>query len=117
LKLSNVYTSLRQASEWGMRGLQGSFPRCKKRLPTDNLLRRKILEAIIFIHNFRTEVVGLSQIKTVFDPEYERSITLEGYDRIAQYYLHPGDYVTDDDDDDDGDDDDDPNDDDDNDDE
>ena len=117
LKLSNVYTSLRQASEWGMRGLQGSFPRCKKRLPTDNLLRRKILEAIIFIHNFRTEVVGLLQIKTVFDPEYERSITLKGYDRIAQYYLHPGDYVTDDDDDDDGDDDDDPNDDDDNDDE
>jgi hypothetical protein len=45
-------------------------------------------------------VVGLSQSQTVFDPEYERSITLEGYDRIAQYYLRPGDYVTDDDDDD-----------------
>ena len=28
--LSNVYTSLRQASEWGMRGLQGTFPRFKK---------------------------------------------------------------------------------------
>ena len=97
LKLSNVYTSLRQASEWGMRGLQGSFPRCKKRLPTNNLQRRKILESIIFVHNFRTEVVGYSQIQTVFDPEYERSITLEGYDRIAQYYLRPGDYVTDED--------------------
>jgi len=33
LRLSNVYVSLRQASEWGMRGLQGTFPRCKKRLP------------------------------------------------------------------------------------
>jgi hypothetical protein len=31
--LSNVYTSLRQASEWGMRGVQGSFLKCKKRLP------------------------------------------------------------------------------------
>jgi len=29
IRLSNVYTSLRQASEWGMRGLQGSFPRVK----------------------------------------------------------------------------------------
>ena len=98
LKISNVYTSLRQASEWGMRGLQGSFPRCKKRLPTNNYQRRQILEAIIFIHNFWTEVVGFSQIKTVFDPEYERIITLEGYDRISQYYLRPGDYVTDDED-------------------
>jgi hypothetical protein len=99
LKLSNIHTSLHQASEWGMRGLQGSFPRCKKRLPTDKVLRQKILETIVFVHNFRTEVVGLSQIKTVFDPEYERSITLEGYDRIAQYYLQPGDYVTDNEDD------------------
>ena len=33
LQLSNCYVSLRQASEWGMRGLQGSFPRFKKQLP------------------------------------------------------------------------------------
>jgi hypothetical protein len=26
IRLSNVYTSLWQASEWGMRGLQGTFP-------------------------------------------------------------------------------------------
>ena len=64
-------------------------------LDANQLQRRKILEAIIFVHNFRTEVVGYSQIQTVFDPEYERSITLEGYNRIAQYYLCPGDYVTD----------------------
>ena len=63
----------------------------------DNYQRRKILEAIVFIHNFRTEVIGFSQIKTVFDPEYEQIITLEGYDRISQYYLRPGDYATDED--------------------
>ena len=40
IRMSNVYTSLRQASEWGMRGLQGSFPRCKKRLPSDKDKRR-----------------------------------------------------------------------------
>ena len=98
LRLSNVYTSLRQASEWGMRGLQGSFPRFKKRLPSDSFRRRQVIEAIVLIHNYRTELVGLSQIKTVFDPEYERIQTLDGYDRIHQYYLRPGDYETDDDD-------------------
>jgi hypothetical protein len=30
LRISNVHTLLRQASEWGMRGMQGTFPRCKK---------------------------------------------------------------------------------------
>jgi len=29
LCLSNVYVSLCQESEWGIRGLQGTFPRCK----------------------------------------------------------------------------------------
>ncbi len=28
LRISNVHTSLRQGSEWGMRGMQGTFPRC-----------------------------------------------------------------------------------------
>jgi hypothetical protein len=36
LRISNLHTSLRQASEWGMRGLQGTFPRWKKRLPSDH---------------------------------------------------------------------------------
>ena len=49
--LSNVYTSLRQASEWGMRGLQGTFPRCKMRLPSDKLKRRHVIECIILVHN------------------------------------------------------------------
>jgi hypothetical protein len=37
LCLSNIYVSLCQASEWGMRGLQGTFPWCKKRLPGNPL--------------------------------------------------------------------------------
>jgi hypothetical protein len=39
IRRSNVYVSLCQASEWGMRGLQGSFPRFKKRLPLDSSKR------------------------------------------------------------------------------
>ena len=51
-----------------------------------------MVESIILIHNFRTEIVGLNQIKTVFDPEYKRYNNLEGYGRIRQYYLHPDDF-------------------------
>jgi hypothetical protein len=76
LCVSNVYTSLCQASEWGMGGMQGTFHRCKKCLPSDSLNRRLVLESIV--------LVGLNQIKTVFDPEYERYVNVEGYGRISQ---------------------------------
>lgn len=76
--------------------LQRSFHWCRKCLPTNNLQRQRILESIILIHNFRTELVGYSQIQSVFDPEYKWSITPEGYDQIANYYLQLGDYATDD---------------------
>ena len=95
LRVSNVHTSLRQASEWGMRGLQGTFPRCKKRLPSDTMKRRLVIEGIISVHNYRTHIVGQNQIKAVFDSEYARVVNLEGYDRISQYYFRPGDYNTD----------------------
>ncbi len=75
-----------------MHGLQGSFPRIKKRLPTHCSQRRLVVESIILIHNFRTEIVGLNQIKTVFDPEYEQYINAQEYDRTRQYYLHPDDF-------------------------
>ena len=97
LRLSNVHTSLRQASEWGMRGLQGTFPRCKKRLPSASDQRRLVLESIVLLHNFRTEYVGYNQISTVFEPEYVRVENLHGYDRISQYYFRPGEYNSEDD--------------------
>jgi hypothetical protein len=39
LRISNVHTLLWQASEWGMRGMQGTFLRCKKRLPSGDKMR------------------------------------------------------------------------------
>ncbi len=95
LRVTNVHTSLRQASEWGMRGLQGTFPRCKKRLLSDTAKCRLVIEGIILVHNYRTHTVGQNQIKSVFDSEYARVVHLEGYDRISQYYFRPGDYNTD----------------------
>jgi len=85
LRLSNVYVSLCQASEWGMRGLQGSFPHCKKCLPGSAEKWQLVTASIVLIHKFKTEIVGLNQINTVFDPEYEIYISLNGYDRIRRY--------------------------------
>jgi hypothetical protein len=76
IHLSNIYTSLWQASEWEMRGLQGTSPRCKKRLPTDKDKRQMVLECIIFVHNFQTELVELNQIAEVFNPEYKNVINI-----------------------------------------
>jgi hypothetical protein len=75
-----------------MRGMQGSFPCCKKRLPSDHALCPLVIKVIVLVHNFRTDYVGYSQIKTVFDPEYVWIKNLQGYDQISQYYFHPGDY-------------------------
>ena len=86
LKQAAVYVSLRQASEWGMRALQGTFPRLKSRLPSCSEKRQKLLTSIVLIHNFRTELVGLNQIATVFNVEYEQYMNLAGYDRIRRYY-------------------------------
>ena len=61
--------SLYQASEWGL-----------------------VLSSIILFHNFRTEIVGLNQINTLFDPEYEMCITLTGYDRIRRFYFNEDDF-------------------------
>ena len=91
LRISNIYTSLRQASEWGMRALQGTFPRCKKRLPGNAWKRKKVIQSIVLIHNLRTELVGLNQISMVFDPENERYTNLSSYDRIKRFYFQDGD--------------------------
>ncbi len=79
------------SSKWGMRGMQGTFPRCKKCLPSDDKMRCLVIDAVVLVHNFRTCYVGFSQIEPVFNPEYERVANLEGYDRVSQYYFCLGD--------------------------
>jgi hypothetical protein len=72
--------------------MQGTFPHCKKRLPSDHALCSLVIEVIVLVHNFRMDYVGYNQIETVFDPEYVWIENLQGYDQIAQYYFRPGDY-------------------------
>lgn len=86
LRKHALYVSLRQGAEWGMRSLQGTFTRLKARLTSLKTRRRTILLSILYLHNFRTHHVGLNQIATVFNPQYEQVINLEGNDRIARYY-------------------------------
>jgi hypothetical protein len=81
-----LYVSLRQASEWGMRALQGTFSRLKSRLTSDKKTRKVTVHSIILLHNFRVHHMGINQIATVFNPHYEQYINLDGYDRIARYF-------------------------------
>ena len=67
-------TSVRQLSEWGMRGFQGSFPRLKDKLNYEERgERRIILEMIVLLYNFRASSVGLNQIQSSFMPHLEQS--------------------------------------------
>jgi hypothetical protein len=88
---SNRYVRLRQASEWGMRVLQGTYTRLKSILPADHEFRRLLLHGILLMHNYRTNCLGCNQIRTVFDAEYERVIQVGNYDRIQRYFLQDDD--------------------------
>jgi hypothetical protein len=70
----------------GMRALQGSFTRLKSRLPSHKKKRKLIIMCICFLHNFRTHAVGINQIFTVFNAEFEAYMNIMNYDRIASYY-------------------------------
>ena len=65
IKRHRVAVSVRQAAEWGMRALQGTWGRLQVPLPANSQDRMLILELIARMHNFRTRRVGLNQIKTV----------------------------------------------------
>lgn len=64
-------TSVRQASEWGMRGFQGSFPRLKDRFLYEERGERKLmLWCTVLLFNLRTRLVGLNQILSTFMPRF-----------------------------------------------
>jgi hypothetical protein len=74
-RIRHQATFLRQSAEWGMRALQGSFPRLKDRIIyLDDMADRKVfLNLIPMIYNFRTMFVGLNQIRSTFYPIFELS--------------------------------------------
>lgn len=60
-------TSMRQAAEWGMRGLQSSFPRmCDRMVFEKNGERRISIKMMIYVYNLRARMVGINQIKNFY---------------------------------------------------
>jgi len=64
-------TSLRQAAEWGMRAIQGAFPRLKDAIHyEENGERRVFLSLVPLLYNFRPETVGLNQLRNTYCPSW-----------------------------------------------
>ena len=65
-------TSARQSAEWGMRALQGSFPRLKDRMYYEEWgKRRLILLSVVLMFNHRTSLIGLNQLISIYMPQME----------------------------------------------
>lgn len=62
-------TSARQASEWGMRAFQGTFPRLKDRFVYEERGERKaVLTCMVLLYNLRSRLVGINQILHSYMP-------------------------------------------------
>lgn len=102
IEFNEALVSARQAAEWGMRSLQGSFGRLKlPMVANDSALRGRIIESCCRLHNLRARVEGIGQIKTVYAPvwtggggeigsftgfENLRFREIRNNDRIRRYY-------------------------------
>ena len=78
LAFNSELTSYRQSAEWGMRAFQGSFGRLRVPLDIqDNQGRARLLEICIRLNNLQANVVGISQIQSVYQP-----VWMEGGEEI-----------------------------------
>jgi len=86
LLLSRSILSYRQTAEWGMRELQGSFGRLRIPLGVEDMDRRAdLIESCFRLHNLRTRLVGINQIKNVYVPVWragEGERVWEGFGNI-----------------------------------
>ena len=94
--------SLRQAAEWGMREIQGSFGRVRIPLPiADSQLRFKMLRCVCRMYQIRVRRVGINHIKNTYVPIWQESDDLldvwmnwekmlfseqRRKDRVSQFY-------------------------------
>ena len=79
LLVNRAATSVRQLSEWGMRMIQGQFPRLKEPLAYEEQGERKvILQLMILLYNYQTSKVGINQILNTFMVEEKEKQTFFG---------------------------------------
>jgi hypothetical protein len=67
LAFSSAVCSVRQAAEWGVRGIRSKLPRLYRPMSTNSTFRLLLTRTAILLYNFRVRTVGLSQIRTVFN--------------------------------------------------
>ncbi|OAV97037.1 hypothetical protein PTTG_06430 [Puccinia triticina 1-1 BBBD Race 1] len=74
LKLLNKQVvSARQAAEWGMNSLQGSFARLKLPLPaSDHWFRADVLQVVCRLHQLCCWMVKLNQTQTVYNSVWDK---------------------------------------------
>lgn len=74
LQFNRQLLSCRQAAEWGMRTLQGSFGRLRIPLQVlDPVERSELLEICVRLHNVRSSMVGINQIRNTYEPIWRAS--------------------------------------------
>ena len=65
--LNRAATSVRQLSEWGMRMIQGQFPRLKDPLQFEEFGERRIIvNLMVVLYNYQTSTVGINEILLSF---------------------------------------------------
>ena len=64
-ELHKNVVGIRQAAEWAVRDVKGSYKRLRSILPTDSATRLRLFKLGILLHNFRTNQLGLSHVRTV----------------------------------------------------
>lgn len=62
----NVMPIERQSAEWSVAALEGPFKISTVNLPADAFKRFRIIACCVHLMNFRTQTVGLNQIKSVY---------------------------------------------------
>jgi hypothetical protein len=102
LELNREITNARQAAEWGMRSIQGSFGRLRIPLPiTMNHFRLRLLTCCFRLHQLRVRLVGINQIQTVYHPLWQgssdqslvnlsnRVFNMENHQHLSNFELVP----------------------------
>jgi hypothetical protein len=65
--LNKQLVSARQAAEWGMRAIQGSFSRLKLPLPaTNHEFQAEVIELCVRLHQVRCQSVHINQTQIVY---------------------------------------------------
>ena len=82
--LNQEATAVRQLSEWGMRMIQGQFPRMKDRLRLEELGDRKIIvHLVLLLYNYQCSKVGINQILNTFMSD---TSGFESFEKLRESY-------------------------------